>query len=55
MGQGANMGEERQGKEREGGEVGGIHDSLDMVCSALKAMAFFLNVAKIKLQVEGGI
>lgn len=42
------MGEERQGKEREGGEVGGIYDFFDMVCFVLKVVVFFLNVVKIK-------
>lgn len=37
------------GRGRGGGQAGGIGDSLNVVRSALKAVAFFLKVAKVRL------
>lgn len=51
--EGPAQGEERQEKER-GGHVAGFGDSFNSGCIVLKVVAFFLNMAKIKLHVERG-
>lgn len=49
MGKGAGLGQGETGKGRGGGEFGWIGKFFNMVCTALEVVAFFLNMAQIKL------
>lgn len=40
----------RRGWKREGGDA--VDDSLPLVCAALKLVAFFLNMAEMRLPIK---